>query len=92
MQLLSLAGHAPNLQTDVDSKKLLPNQTYNFDFEAMAFSLAPGGRFRANHIKLLRLGFSGNRPKILQQVNGVESLLTDIAPLVQTMLKTYIRV
>lgn len=92
MQLLGLAGHAPNLQTDIDNKKLLPSETYNFDFEAMAFSSAPSGRFTANHIKLLRLGFSGNRPKILQQVNGIESLLTDIAPLVQTMFKTYIRV
>jgi DNA repair protein RecO len=92
MQLLRLAGHTPNLKTDTAGNKLEPDQTYNFDFSSMAFMPAPNGRFSANHIKLLRLGFSHHQPKVLQQVNGLETLLPELTPLVQTMLTEHIRI
>lgn len=91
MQLLHLAGHTPNLQTDTAASKLAESNKYNFDFDVMAFAPSPNGRFGANHIKLLRLGFSHHQPKTLQQVSGLNDLLAAIAPIVQTMLESHIR-
>lgn len=87
-QLLRLAGHTPNLQTDVAGQKLESAKHYNFDFDHMSFAEHPAGRLDADHIKYLRIAFSGNSPKILQQVQGGGTLLADTSPLVQTMLQT----
>lgn len=93
MQLLRLGGHTPNLLTDTAGRKLAPDQTYNFSFEDMAFAAAPDapGRFAANQIKFLRLGFAGHHAKALAQVQGNERIVEATTPLVQTMLQTYIR-
>lgn len=90
-QLIKIAGHSPNLQTNTDGQKLAVGDTYQFDFEAMAFVSLPTGRLGAAHIKCLRLLFSGNPPETLAQVQQLSSLLTDVAPLIQTMSSTYIR-
>jgi DNA repair protein RecO (recombination protein O) len=90
-QLLKLAGHSPNLQTDVNGLKLDAAQTYNFDYDAMSFTPNPKGVFRADHIKFLRLLFSGNPPKTLNQIKNLDELLSITAPLVQTMLPLHIR-
>jgi DNA repair protein RecO (recombination protein O) len=91
-RLLYLAGHSPNLKTDTAGQKLVTGQAYNFDFEAMAFAPHQGGNFNAGHIKTLRLLFSHNQPKALNQVEGLNALLTDLTPLVRTMLTSYIRI
>lgn len=93
MQLLRLAGHAPNLQTDLAGTKLSADQRYDFNFDDMAFAAAPGGqgRFGANEIKFLRLGFAGHHAKALAQVQDSRSLVETVAPLVQTMAQTYLR-
>jgi len=91
-QLLSFAGHSPNLTTDLRDKRLTESNQYEFDFEAVAFSVHPDGHFSSDAIKFLRLIFSGNPPQVLQQVTGYEELLPICAPLVQTMLQTYIRI
>ncbi len=88
-QLVRLEGHTPNLQTDTAGSKLEPDACYQFDFDRVAFTLHGQGKFTADHIKYLRLAFSGNQPKILNQVQGGANLLTDTAPLVQTMLQTF---
>lgn len=81
-QLLKLGGHAPNLQTDEQGKKLVPDQLYDFDLDRMTFVANPlSGRFNANHIKFLRLVFAGNSPKVLTQVQGMGQLLHDCQPL-----------
>lgn len=81
-QLLKLGGHAPNLQTDEQGKKLVPDQLYDFDLDRMTFVANPlSGRFNANHIKFLRLVFAGNSPKVLTQVQGMGQLLYDCQPL-----------
>jgi DNA repair protein RecO (recombination protein O) len=90
--LLRQAGHSPNLRTDVNDKKLQTDETYHFDFEAMAFTPHAGGHFTAAHIKTLRLLLSGHPPSNLQRVAGLAALLPDLVPLVRTMLTTYIRV
>ena len=90
--LLRQAGHTPNLRTDTDDQKLTAGHAYNFDFDAMAFAPHEGGNFNADHIKALRLLFSGHPPPDLQKVQGIDVLLPVIAPLIRTMLTSYIRV
>ncbi|HEY1835769.1 MAG TPA: DNA repair protein RecO [Candidatus Saccharimonadales bacterium] len=92
MQLLRLGGHRPNLQTDTAGQKLKPDEAYNFDFDKMAFAPDANGNFQADHIKFLRLGFSGNQPKILNQVQGSAKLTADCLPPVQTMLAAHLRI
>lgn len=85
-QLLRLNGLSPNLQTDTNGGKLVADAQYNFDFDHMAFVGAPDvGRFTADHIKVLRLAFSGNSAAVLQRVGNIKSLLQDIAPIVSQM-------
>jgi DNA repair protein RecO (recombination protein O) len=91
-QLLRQAGHQPNLHTDVAGKKLLAAESYDFSFDDMAFIVHPNGHFSTDQIKFLRLAFSGNQPKIMQQVTGSEILVPQLLPLIQTMLTSYIRV
>lgn len=92
VQLLQLAGHAPNLRTDSTGAALAADKSYTFDFDAVSFAEQSGGKFGAAHIKFLRLSFAGNSPRTLQQIAGGPALLQDVMPLVQTMLTSYIRV
>jgi DNA repair protein RecO len=86
IQLLRLGGHTPNLQTDDQGAKLLADQTYQFNFDAMAFSPNPQhGVFVADHIKLLRLAFAGHTPKVLTAVQGSGKLLVELQPMVQNL-------
>lgn len=83
-QLLREAGHTPNLHTDTAGNKLEAGQTYEFSFEDMAFTPMPDrGHFTADHIKLLRIGFGGNSPHVMQKIQGVEKLATDCQPLLR---------
>lgn len=91
-QLLKQAGHSPNLQTDTQKNKLTPDQTYDFDFETMTFTSRAGGKFTAAHIKTLRLLFSGHPPRDINKVQGLNDVLTGLAPLVRTMLTSHIRI
>lgn len=86
-QLLRLAGHTPNLQTDAAGRALDATAKYQFDFDHMAFTPEERGHFTANHLKYMRLYFSANLPKTLRQVRGGDTLLADITPLIQTMLQ-----
>jgi DNA repair protein RecO (recombination protein O) len=90
-QLLKLAGHTPNLKTDTSGHKLDENQKYNFDIEAMTFIPQGAGRFKAGHIKFLRLAFSPHKPSALNQIQGLDRLLPAMSPLVQAMQQTHIR-
>ncbi len=55
LHLLKLTGHSPNLTTNPRNQKLHAGSRYNFDFDSMCLSPAPGGDYTVNHIKLLRL-------------------------------------
>lgn len=90
-RLLYLAGHSPNLHTDTTGGKLQSDTTYNFDFEAMTFAPHDAGHFNASHIKTLRLLFSHHPPQTLNQIQGLPVLLSDLTPLIRTMLIAYIR-
>lgn len=91
-RMLHLAGHSPNLRTDTAGHKLVEKEVYNFDFEAMAFTPHKSGNFKADHIKTLRLLFDNHQPGTIQLVQGTEALLSDLMPLVHTMLISFIRV
>lgn len=91
-QLLRLAGHSPNLQTDTADNKLTTETNYSFDPEAMTFTPREGGRYSADHIKVLRLLFSDHSPADIAKVQGLDELFAVLAPLVRTMLTSYIRV
>jgi DNA repair protein RecO (recombination protein O) len=80
-QLLALGGRTPNLHTDAAGGKLLPDAGYDFNFDDMCFAGRERGRFRADHIKFLRLSFAGHPPKILAQVQGSEALVQALTPL-----------
>ncbi len=93
MQLLKIAGHAPNLHTDNQGSKLLPSKKYNFQIDNMHFVPEPSssGIFTANHIKFLRLGFSAASPKVLSRVENHVKLTAETQNIIQTMLKNYTR-
>ena len=92
-QLLKLAGHTPNLHTDVAGQKLASGQKYDFNFDAMCFQASQSGRgaFGADQIKFLRLIFSNNRLSTLQKVQQADKLAGQTQPLLQAMLKMFIR-
>jgi DNA repair protein RecO len=75
MQIIKLAGHQPNLYTDNEGSKLEASSNYDFDFERMQFAKKERGKFNANHIKFLRLGFSSAHPHILSRVNKKSALV-----------------
>lgn len=90
-QLLRIAGHTPNLHTDSANKQLVSDKTYLFDHDDMAFVVQHDGRFAADHIKFLRLSFSGNVPRVLQKIQGKDELVNSCLQLVRTMLPNHIR-
>ncbi|HEU4966588.1 MAG TPA: DNA repair protein RecO [Candidatus Saccharimonadales bacterium] len=91
-QLLRLGGFVPNLHTDTSGDKLEISGHYTFSFDDMAFAVSPGGRFQANHIKVLRLLFGNYTPAVLQKLQVGSDLLQSVAPLVQTMFSTSLRI
>lgn len=91
MQLLKLAGHTPNLRTDLEGKKLLESAKYSFDMDRMGFFTAGSGKFSAKHIKFLRLGFGSNQPKALNRIEDLAVLIKTIQPLGQAMLQAFVK-
>lgn len=92
VQLLKLAGHAPNLQSDRTGKPLDANQKYSFDVDDMSFALAESGKFGSAEIKILRLAQQPASGQILAKVQGGAALAVNLTPLADTMLRTYLRV
>lgn len=92
MQLLRQSGHAPNLKTNVSGNRLKPGGEYLFDHDHMAFKEQEGGPFKANHIKLLRLAYGTDNPKVLKQVKDADECAPKALELVRSMLTNYIRV
>lgn len=89
-QLLRLAGHTPNLQTEPDGTKLAAGQSYEFSFDDSSFVARPDGAFRADDIKFLRVVFGSNQPHTLSKVMGVDELTVNTFRLVIFMQQQYI--
>lgn len=92
MQLLKLAGHIPNLHTNSTGTKLVDSKTYNVNLEQMSFEPASRGLLSANHIKFMRLGFRSGKPQTIHRINDAASLAAACAPIIQTMLRTHVRI
>lgn len=90
-QLLGLAGHSPNLTTDVANKKLEPGRNYNFDLDDMAFVVHQNGRYNSNDIKFLRLVFAKTTPETLIKVHDAAKFSGKTASLVKTIFQDHIR-
>ncbi len=90
-QLLRLAGYSPNLTTTSQGVKLQATEHYTFNFDDMSFEGRPDSQLGSDHIKFLRLTFAGHQPAALNQVKGNQQLLSDVIPLVQTMLATQLQ-
>lgn len=84
-QLLRLAGHTPNLRSDIEGSSLDPTRRYVFDYDKVAFRVANEGVFGANEIKFVRLIFGTNEPVVLSRVSGIDHLTEVAAPLVVTL-------
>jgi DNA repair protein RecO (recombination protein O) len=91
-QLLRQAGHSPNLHTDTNDRKLNAETSYNFDIEAMTFTPHASGMYTSGHIKTLRLLFSSHPVTDITKVQGIDTLLTDLSPLIRAMLQSHIRI
>ena len=90
-QLLGQAGYSPNLYTNTSGVALPGNTNYNFDYDSMSFEPDPAGHYSVGHIKMLRLAFSGNHPKLLSNVAGGHELLQELLPITQTLLINHIQ-
>jgi DNA repair protein RecO (recombination protein O) len=91
-QLLRLDGHSPNLRTDPTGHKLESGQNFSFNLEKVAFTPQNNGEFGTNHVKFLRLIFSDNQPLLLDKLSNLDQQLVICAPIVQSMLNTFVRV
>jgi len=91
-QLLRLGGHTPNLQTEPDGTKLAADKTYEFSFDDSAFVSRAGAPYTADHIKFLRLVFSGNEPAVLAKVSGAAQLVQQTKQVVTFLQQQYLRV
>jgi len=91
-QLLRFDGHSPNLRTDPTGQKLETGQNFSFNLEKVAFEPQNEGQLEEDHIKFLRLIFSDNQPLVLQKVSNFDQLLIVCAPIVESMLNTFVRV
>lgn len=87
--LIRLSGHEPNLQTDTADNLLEATQKYNFDIEAMTFTLHSSGRYGSGDIKLLRLLFGDSQPSAIAKIQGVDEITARLAPLVTGMLQQH---
>lgn len=92
MQLLKITGHSPKLRTDTIGNSLAADKNYKFSYDDMCFLVHKDGPFRANHIKLLRLGIGTAEPGKLSQVKGTENLASETLLLANTMLTRLVRV
>jgi DNA repair protein RecO len=90
-QLLRLAGHTPNMQTDTSGAKLDADEKYEFDYDATAFRARQDGTFDAKTIKFLRLVFGASLPHATARIDDSERLARHIAPLVQTLRQLHLR-
>lgn len=90
-QLLRIAGHTPNFNSDADKNKLQESDKYNFDYDDMMFRVHAAGTFGSGHIKLLRLVMADTKPRVLTKIQGVEDILPTNLRLIETVLKAHVR-
>ncbi len=91
-QLLHHNGSQPNLDQTNNGEALSEKSQYKFDIDSMSLFESDTGQLDKNHIKLLRLLFADTTPKQLNSISGLKDILSEVAPLVLAMQRTYLRV
>ncbi len=91
-KLLSLAGHSPNLRTNEKGKPLKEDETYNFNVQSMGFYQEEHGKYKAPHIKLMRMLFDSDDESQIFKVNLKNKEDEDLKPLIDAMFKTHLSV
>lgn len=86
-QLLVLLGHSPNLEADTENNVLDAKEMYQFDYQSMSFRKQAGGKFSANHIKVLRL-LTREQPSRLRVVSDLNSVLPSLQQLLTQILQS----
>lgn len=76
LQLAILLGIGLNLTSDSDGNALKPDEQYDFDIANSVLVRRQGGRFGADHIKLLRV-ISGNSPKVVAKIDNIGPFIDD---------------
>lgn len=89
VQLLKLQGHEPNLTTGTNGKKLEAGQTYNFDYEHMAFFARDTGKYTDNHIKLMRL-LLVKSPQKISKLENTDKIIKDCLELLKPMTNQFV--
>jgi DNA repair protein RecO (recombination protein O) len=89
LQILDIAGHRPDLEHDNNKKALNSSDLYDFSLADMVFFVSPSGKYRADHIKLLRLGLE-RTPIVLAHVKQFEQFGTELADLATNMAKYHL--
>lgn len=77
LRVLRITGHAPNLSTDSENKKLEEGVNYNFDIEAMRFIGSKFDFFTAKDIKLLRLLIESHDPKVIDRIKNISDITVE---------------
>jgi DNA repair protein RecO (recombination protein O) len=73
-----LTGYGLSLYNDIDDKKIVEGQKYQYDVSERGLKLSPSGVLSSEHIKLLRL-IASKSIKILAQIGGIQSIIKDCA-------------
>ena len=86
LRLLNHAGNQPDLEHDAAQHKLDEQSLYEFSLSDMVFIKTSSGEYRADHIKLLRLGLERS-PAVLQHIKQFASVSESLAKLTEQMAK-----
>lgn len=89
LQILDLAGHRPDLHHDSDKKTLSSEALYEFAVPDMVFVSSGRGKYRPEHIKLLRLSLE-RTPIVLAHVKQFEKFGEELAKLAESMAKYHL--
>ncbi len=89
-RLLTLEGTEINTATDSEGTALQPNTLYAFSTETMSFNASSSGRYRPDHIKLLRL-IAEYSPQTLKQVKGISELSKQLKELFTLELTQFMK-
>ena len=84
-RLLALSEHTPNLITDNLGQALAENTRFNFDLSTMSFNAQPEGKYSAEQIKFMRIGFGATSPKVLARVIQAEVLSEQLLSLINLL-------
>ena len=85
-KVLDYSGHAPNVDTDMEGKRLLEGKSYDIDYSSMTFVQSNHGMINTNQIKLLRTMPKIGSPEKLVLINNIEQINKDLFSVLTKMI------